>query len=55
MSTSDLRPARLAQRLVMQAAADHFTVALTSIFRTERGMNANHEFARRYRSWLGRC
>jgi len=39
----------------MQAAADHFTVALTSIFRTERGMNANQEFARRYRSWLGRC
>jgi len=36
----------------MQAAADHFGVALTTISRTERGINANHEFAQQYRAWL---
>jgi len=52
ISTNDLRPARLALRLRMQAAADHFGVALTTISRTERGINANHEFAQQYRAWL---
>lgn len=52
ISTSDLRPARLTLRLAMQAAADHFGVALATISRTERGINANREFAQQYRTWL---
>lgn len=52
ISIIDLRPARLTLRLAMQAAADHFGIALTTSSRTERGISANREFAQQYRTWL---
>lgn len=51
-TVGDLRPTRQHLGLTMQAAADHLSVSLTTISRTERGIRTNHQFAASYRSWL---
>ena len=52
LTVNDLRPARLQLGLPMQTAADQLGVSLTTISRTERGIDPNQEFAAIYRAWL---
>ncbi len=52
--TSDLRPARLAAGLTLQAVADHFNVWPARISEVERGVARNDDLERRYRTWLHR-
>src|SRR6478735_741074 len=49
---ADLRPARQAKNITVTAAANHFGIWPTVIFRIERGLQRDDTFADTYRNWL---
>ncbi|WP_422933568.1 IS110 family transposase [Sinomonas sp. P47F7] len=52
LGVHDLRPARLAKNLTLQAAATALGLAPMTISRTERGISVTPEVVARYREWL---
>jgi transposase len=49
---ADLRPTRQAKNITVTAAANHFGIWPTVIFRIERGLQRDDTFADTYRNWL---
>lgn len=52
LGIDDLRPARRAKNLTLEAVATALNVSAITISRTERGLFLNTEFTDRYRAWL---
>lgn len=52
LAIHDLRPARQAKNITIEAAAHALNLAMITISRTERGLNITPEIVNRYRTWL---
>jgi len=52
LAVHDLRPARQAKNITIQAAASALGLGTSTISRTERGMFITPEIVSRYRDWL---
>lgn len=52
LGIDDLRPARQAKNITLQAAADALGIQIMTLSRTERGLYLNADLTIRYREWL---